>query len=403
MTKTLEVYVFGAYMYPNNNVPADSIWGHPAVPDAIAVAAANQSTPSTIEDFSSQGPVTIAFPVAESRPKPDITGVDGVSVTGAGGFHNPFYGTSASAPHVAAVVAQIWGAHPELTPTQVRSALYSSAVHVGTPGKNTVFGYGRADALAMAGLTLPAVTPFPDNSDGPASLVSKTDISRTETVNVGGGSAVTRATMTGTGLGKNLVITAMPRTTLPATIAAPLTTVYQYLSITSSTITGVVSQTTLEFTIPQSWLTEHGFEPGDIVMMHYVDGKWQTLNTEFISRNDGNVFYRAITPGFSYFAIAYEKGGTLGGATTPIPTPLVVTTDSVTLAPVPGSPPPHGVIVRQETKTPPPAPIVVPEEGIPFTIIIAGVFGALVIIISAFLVRRWWIRRQNPALFREYD
>ncbi len=157
--KTLELFMYrgdgGATIYPNNLVEADSIYGHPAVPDVIAVAAVHQSTPSTIEYFSSRGPVTIAYPSPEIRSKPDISGVDGVNVTGVGGFPSPFYGTSASAPHIAAIVAQIWGAHRDLTPAQVRSALYTSAVDLGTPGWDTSFGYGRADVLAMAGRTAP--------------------------------------------------------------------------------------------------------------------------------------------------------------------------------------------------------------------------------------------------------
>ena len=58
----------------------------------------------------------------------------------------------------------------------------------------------------------------------------------TEIVNVGGGSAITRSEVTGTDLGRNLVITAFPRDSLPEGIAVPQTTVYQYISITTSTI-----------------------------------------------------------------------------------------------------------------------------------------------------------------------
>jgi hypothetical protein len=32
----------------------------------------------------------------------------------------------------------------------------------------------------------------------------------------------------------------------------------------------------------------------------------------------------------------------------------------------------------------------------------AGILGTAVITTGAVLMRRWWIRRQNPALFREY-
>lgn len=413
VTKTLELFIYrggsGTTIYSDNIVAADSIFGHPAVPDAIAVAAVDQSTPSTIESFSSWGPVTIAYPSAQVRPKPDIAGVDGVNITGAGGFSNPFYGTSAAAPHIAAVVGQIWGAHRDLTPAQVRSALYNSAVHLGTPGKNTVFGYGRADALAMATLTLPVVSLRPDGGDdGPVSLARKEDVSRTEIVNVGGGSAVTRASMTGTGLGKNLVVTAMPRSTLPSAMAAPPTTVYQYMSISTSTITGVVSETTLDFVVPQSWLTEHGFDEGDIVLLHNVEGTWQTLPTRLVSRSGDNVFYRATTPGFSYFAIAFQKGGTDRGAVTPVQTTaptsvaVAVTTASETQTPVPVYSPAPVARTPAVTGTVPPAPPA-PVEGLPFATIALGFIGVLVIIIAAFLVRRWWIRRQNPALFRKYD
>ena len=153
--KTLELFIFpsnGASLYSNNLVSADSIFGHPAVPGVIAVAAIPASSPSTIDPFSSRGPVTISYPSAVSRQKPDISGVDCVAVTGVGGFGSPFCGTSASAPHIAAIVAQIWGAHPSLTPLQIRNQMYTKATDLGVVGWDTSFGYGLADALAMASI-----------------------------------------------------------------------------------------------------------------------------------------------------------------------------------------------------------------------------------------------------------
>ncbi|MCA1614019.1 MAG: S8 family serine peptidase, partial [Acidobacteria bacterium] len=54
-------------------------------------------TPYTPGNFSSTGGVV--------RQKPDITAADGGVISGAGGFGNPFFGTSAAAPHAAAITA----------------------------------------------------------------------------------------------------------------------------------------------------------------------------------------------------------------------------------------------------------------------------------------------------------
>ncbi len=125
------------------NVAADSVFGHPAVPGVLATAAIAASDPGndTIEDFSSQGPATILFPVLEIRQKPDIAAIHGVRVTGAGGFPRRFFGTSAAAPHVAGVAALLRGGYP-VTAGDIVDVLKNSAVDVG--------GVGRIDALAAA-------------------------------------------------------------------------------------------------------------------------------------------------------------------------------------------------------------------------------------------------------------
>lgn len=92
------------------------------------------------------------------RLKPDITAADGVSC--AAPDFNPFYGTSAAAPHAAAIAALVKGAVPSLTSAQIHAALLASAIDIEAPGvdRNTGAGIVMAQAaLAAAGATPKAV------------------------------------------------------------------------------------------------------------------------------------------------------------------------------------------------------------------------------------------------------
>ncbi len=88
------------------------------------------------------------------RQKPDITAADGVS-TAAPGF-SPFYGTSAAAPHAAAIAALLKSALPSMTPVQVRAALVSTAIDIEAAGADRDTGAGIVmpdPALTYAGAT----------------------------------------------------------------------------------------------------------------------------------------------------------------------------------------------------------------------------------------------------------
>jgi len=159
-SKTLEIFIYtysGSAIYSNNITPIDSIFGHQAVTEVIAVGAISATDPGndTIELYSSQGPVTINN--QSQRQKPDISGIDCVSITGAGGFPTPFCGTSAAAPHIAAIVAQLWGQYPLSTSSQIKNHILNTAIDLGTAGLDNIFGYGRADALLsyQAGPAIP--------------------------------------------------------------------------------------------------------------------------------------------------------------------------------------------------------------------------------------------------------
>ncbi len=148
--RLLELFCFDACRLIEFNTPADSIFGHAAVPEVLAVAASPASDPTALEGFSSRGFATSLFPPVV-RNKPDLTGIDGVS-TSRPGF-NPFFGTSAAAPHIAGVAALVAQANPSyllgppVTSTFIANALRATAVDLGIPGPDTFFGFGRADAL----------------------------------------------------------------------------------------------------------------------------------------------------------------------------------------------------------------------------------------------------------------
>jgi len=154
-----------------SSVPAQSDAGGSPV-SVISVGAIDQgdSGNDDIEYFSSNGPTN------DGRMKPDVTGIDGVSVTGAGSFSNPFFGTSAAAPHGAGVAALLLqaapclragatGALPEVNArTNLRNLVLNNAVDLGTAGPDNVFGYGRIDALAAANRTIPTANAGPNQA-----------------------------------------------------------------------------------------------------------------------------------------------------------------------------------------------------------------------------------------------
>lgn len=89
--------------------PTGAIYGQQSVVEVIAVGSIDVADEGhdTIESASSPGPGIILFPAFELREKPDLSSFDGVetAVGQAGLFPNPFFGTSAAAPHTGAVAA----------------------------------------------------------------------------------------------------------------------------------------------------------------------------------------------------------------------------------------------------------------------------------------------------------
>jgi len=148
--KELEVNYNGTLAILTFNEPSGSVWGHAAAAGAISVGAIDVADPGRddIQTFSSQGPSNIYFPAFEARNTPTLASYDGVTVSGAGGFPTTFFGTSAAAPHAAAVAALLKQTNPELDPAGVRSELISTATDLGASGFDFIFGNGRIEGVS---------------------------------------------------------------------------------------------------------------------------------------------------------------------------------------------------------------------------------------------------------------
>ncbi|QYZ79392.1 PKD domain-containing protein [Methanofollis formosanus] len=88
--------------------------------------------------------------------------------------------------------------------------------------------------------------------------------------------------------------------------------VYQYLLANMTYAEGEnLDEIVFFFDLPWSWLQKYGIGVGDVVLWRFHDGIWNPLKTELVKETETKVYYRAVTPGFSYFAIAGGKGMTV--------------------------------------------------------------------------------------------
>ncbi len=138
-----------------------TVFGHSGAASAVGVGAVPFDDSEEPEEYSSHGPVTHYFgPVTGSKTpagalgspeviaKPDVVATDGGANTFFGSCQSHvwrFYGTSAAAPHAAAVAALEREAASGATPAEVRQAQVDSALPVGAFPPEAV-GAGLVDA-----------------------------------------------------------------------------------------------------------------------------------------------------------------------------------------------------------------------------------------------------------------
>ncbi len=155
-------------------------YGHGVAEFAVCVGASPALKPgpfpeafsakSTLEPFSSTGPRTLFFTSNGQEQtrlikKPDIVAADNVSCATTG--FNPFYGTSAAAPHAAAIAALAWSATPNATADQIKTRLLKGVIDIGKPGFEDDSGNGIVMVPLVLKNTDPTPTPAPTTTPIP--------------------------------------------------------------------------------------------------------------------------------------------------------------------------------------------------------------------------------------------
>jgi len=356
--------------------------------------------------------VYIEIPVAQTAPVPTgitpNTGVNtsSVAITNLAGSSFTIIGTTnvvlmrTGYTNITATVVTV------VDNTQITCTLPITGAEPGGWDVVVINPDGQEGVLANGfTITAPAPTPVPTAvpstyrpDDGSGETLSDFPSSgfplMTVTVNIGGDSKAWQAVVTGTKL-SDLIVTGTVQSGSGSNVTALPGIVFQYISLVPArynTITNAV----INFTVPQSWLDENHIDPKSIVLYRQIANGWEALPTSVLYAKDGTVYYSAESAGFSLFAIA----GTPAVATPALTTGTSfgsVVEEQATLQNVATE------IPATKQTTAPPAATPQPAAPVPLLNIVLIIAAIGILAGSGFMVRRWWIRRQNPALFRQSD
>ncbi len=249
-------------------------------------------------------------------------------------------------------------------------------------------------------------TTSPDNSDDDSSgsstgTAALSSVSGTETlplmtvtVNIGGDSKAWQAVVTGTGL-RDLIVTGTVQPGSGSNMTAPPGTIFQFFTLAPARYTSI-TKAVINFTVPQAWLDENHIAPGSIVLYHQVANGWEALPTTVVSTKDGTVFFSSQSTGFSLFAIA---GTPADSVIVDLPRDSPERSIRIDEPPAPGAVATAPVTSRT---TAPPAATPKPAAPSPLLNIVLVIAAIGVLSGGGVMARRWWVRRQNPVLFKEF-
>jgi PGF-pre-PGF domain-containing protein len=109
---------------------------------------------------------------------------------------------------------------------------------------------------------------------------------------------------------------------------------YCYFNVTTTNLTASeIAQATIEFKVNKSWLNASSIDEATIILSRYSDHHWDALPTVKIGEDNTSLYFKAVTPGFSSFAISGERTVlplVSVPSTTTLPAPAATTKDRST-------------------------------------------------------------------------
>jgi hypothetical protein len=183
----------------------------------------------------------------------------------------------------------------------------------------------------------------------------------------------------------------MKKSPLPPAVPATDGAVYEYASIVPARYVSI-SHARIEFEVSQEWLDNHNIGADSIVLQRFQNTTWEILPTSVVASKQGRVLFSAESTGFSLFAISIGKSPDFLSATVAPASPAIAASGSAMPVTTRQTPVTTSAVLVAHSQ---------PSSPIPVTMIgLIAVLGAVIAGV-AIITRRWWIRRQNPALFRK--
>ncbi len=144
-----------------NNIPNTDLQNGGVIRGTLCRASNPTTNACTnIEDTTFAYPLTIGISMEHGHALRDAA-LGPIVASNRSDDYTENNGTSMATPHVSGLAALIWSVAPDATANQVLNAILSTAVDLGEPGIDPVFGHGRVDALEAAKMLAPEK--FPSN------------------------------------------------------------------------------------------------------------------------------------------------------------------------------------------------------------------------------------------------